>query len=938
MTDAARRASPREAPGVEVPIRSLADDPAAALPLDPDLRVVKLHNGFTIWIKRHRRPPGAAALGLFIGSGSLVEQDDELGAAHFLEHMAFRGTANYPPGAVQRLFASLGTRLGTHHNATTSLDHTSFTMFLPEASGATLDAMVLCLADFAYRLSLLPTEVERERRVILEELRAFPEAGARLRRRLLAALFPASRLAERLPLGRPETVRSLTPQRLRRHLEKWHRPDNSCLLAVGDVDPDAIETLVRRHFDGWPGAPVPPPAADPGVLPLEALRATVIREPELSEGEVRAIAVLPPHPMRTVGDFRTVLEARLGLWLVHRRLASLVRLGEAPFRDFQLDLSPLLRACVLARASAVGPVDRVEDMLACLLTELKRAGSHTVAAGELARGRAAMLTAARQAVVAEGNRGCDSLLAELEESMVEGRDPLGKAQAAELVEALLPEITGLEVRDRVAACFLRPAKLLAAIVPGRQPEGHEPCDHLLRLHREVEGKAVARPRSRRVPRALMPRRPRPGRIAARDDSEETGVVSATLANGVRVHVREMAYRADRVFVSVTVAGGRIRETPASLGLTQAAALAYSQPATPRMSSVVIDDLLAGRTAIVTAQVDEDALALSLASDRASLETGLQLVHLLLTEPRIEAAALRRWQERIRDGAETQRQSLEVNLAERALRLLSGADPRFALLSAEAVGAITLDGAQRWLDQAIRPSPLEASLVGDLPVQRLLDLACRYLGSLPARAVCDPTLTQLRRLSPAPGPLESVLTVDAASPAAAVLVGWRATPWQAARDRHLLQVGEQVLVQRVRRELRELRGLSYSPEVSFTPSKAYPDGSLLAASSYAPPERVRETAEIVQGVVAAFAAEGPTAAEVATVRKHLTDLAARSLRDPKFWSRSLADLDYHGGSLTDLASLADTFAGFTAGEVLEVLARTVTDERRLTVICLPARGA
>ena len=907
------------------------------LPADPAVRFVTLANGFTCWIRRHPRPAGAVALCLRVGSGSLDEEANERGISHLLEHMAFRGSANFPPGTLPDLFGRLGTRVGRHQNASTGLDHTSFRLSIPDADDRALHSFLLCLADFAYRLSLQADEVEREKKVVLEELRAYPRSEARLRERILGLLLPGSRLASRRPLGTEETVAALSAEQLRAHYARWHRPDNTVLLVVGDVDVGRVEELVGLHFGAWTPAAAPPRRADLGVHPLRGTRTAIVEEPDAAEAEVRVVSVLPRLPLRTAGDFRARLVERIGLWAVNRRINTLVREGRAPFRDAELSLASLAGSCTLARATASGPPAEFEAVLEALLVEIRRAGAHPPPEEELDRARSALLTGARQGVVSEGNRSADSLLAELEEALGDGRTPVGRREVLDLAEASAPGVTGDEVRDALASEFVVPGRLVVAILPDITSAAAGGDGGLAAVARRVESRPVEAPPARPHPRRLMARRPVPGGVEVAEEDRELGVTSATLSNGVRLHVREMGYRRCRVFVTVTVAGGRIREEPANLGVTSAAALAWAEPATADHSSVAIRDCLSGKAVAFEVRVEEDAVELRLAADPADLEDGLQLLHLLLTRPRVEPAAFNRWRDRARDSARARTRSLEVQLAERSLRLLTGGDPRFGILEPANVEALALDAAQRWLDEVLCRAPVEAAFVGDLAGERMTDLALRYLGSLPGRERRDRSLDALRTLPLVSGPVRETAVVEAPPSTAAVLVGWRAVPWHAVRERHALQLAEQVLLDRVRSELREARGMSYSPEVSFNPSRAYPAASFLSASTYSAPARADEAAGILRQVAEGLAADGPTDGEMRTVRKQFAEVVSRVQQDPKYWSRTLADLDYHGTRLADLKALPGVFAGCTAAELREALAGVIVEDRRVEVVCCPSSG-
>jgi len=909
---------------------------ATPLPAPPEVTVVKLANGLSCWIRPLDRPRATVAMCLHVAAGSLNEEESERGLSHLLEHLAFTGGTRFAPGALEQFFDSLGTRLGRHHNAFTGRESTCYFLSLPAGGVETLDMGLACLADFAYGMRLRPAAVETERRVILEEMRRHHEADTRIREQLLEVLVPGSRVARRHPLGTEEVVRSLTVDQIRSYYARWYRPDNSTLLIAGAVGVAATEDLLRRHFADWHGAATAPRSPDPGIRPLRRARAAIITDPDVSGAELRLVGLHPAIRPRTAGEVRLLLVEDLAIRILNQRLGALIREAPAAFSEAHLGRSPLLHSWNLMQAVASGLPESWEAILRTLGSELRRARVHSFPAAEVERAAAHALAAARRMADAEDSSAADSILSEMVDAVPDGRPPMSGAQRLALIEALLPAVGPEDLRAAFATQFDSRSQLVAAVMPGSWRTRLPAAEDLLELHAQAESSPVSPPAVRTPPRRLLKRLPAPGTVAAQQEDPELDLLSATLANGVCVHLRTMEAGKRQVFVNLTLAGGRIRERADTLGLTGAAALAFSQPATKTLPSVLIRDLLADKGLRFDSSVDEDAVTLRVAGDARELEHGLEWIHLLLTQSRPEESALTRWQSRIAELGGGRRLSLEAQLAQETLRLLTGDDPRFRLITAERAAAITVGEARQWLRSELGCAPLEAAIVGAPERGPGLELALRYLGSLPARPLRDPGLDPLRRLAVGRGPLASTVEAATVTPRAAVLTGWRAAPWPAVDDRHLLHMATQILNQRLYRELREKRGLTYNSDCSFKPSRAYPRSSLLAVAFYVPPQRTAEAAALTRELVQGLAAEGPTEAEMETARKQFCELAARAEREPKYWSRVLADCRYRATSLADLKRLPERFRAFTRDDLRAALVRYVTEQRRLEVTCLPAR--
>src|SRR3989475_8454467 len=229
----------------------------APMPVDPEISIGKFANGMRYYIRRNKKPEKRAELRLVVKAGSILEDDDQQGLAHLVEHMAFNGTSHFPKNEVVSFLESLGMRFGADVNAYTSFDETVYMLTVPTDKPELVDRALLILEDWAHNVSFDPTEVEKERGVVMEEWRLGRGAGARMRDKLFPVLLKGSRYADRLPIGKPEIIQGGKQERLKQFYADWYRPDLMAVVAVGDFDKAAIEKMITTHFASIPAANKP---------------------------------------------------------------------------------------------------------------------------------------------------------------------------------------------------------------------------------------------------------------------------------------------------------------------------------------------------------------------------------------------------------------------------------------------------------------------------------------------------------------------------------------------------------------------------------------------------------------------------------------------------------------------------------------------------------
>jgi len=913
-----------------------AEEANALLPVDPAVRIGTLANGVTYWVRPHATPPGKITLWMRVGTGSLNEADGQEGLAHYLEHMAFKGTEHFPAGELISYFESIGLRFGQHQNAFTGFDQTTYTLSLPDTRPETLDKGLLYLADIAFRMRLAAADVEKERGVILEEKRARKGIQQRLTDKLFPELLPGSRAARRLPIGLEETIARLQRDDFVAYYTTWYHPGKVTILAVGDASADTIVATITKYFATWQRDQGAPTDKDAGIQPYDTVRPLVMTDPELTTSSVEALAFRPHTPTKTVADVRRKLLEWLGTWMVNRRIEQRIREGTAPYQTASVYQGMFLGMTEQIGASAEAAPASWAEALTALITDVQSARLHGFAEQELESAKKAILAAAEHAAQTESTQDAQAFLRTMNRALSMGEQPRSAAQKVELLRQLLPGIPSAEVTAAFATNFAPEPRAYVLSLPEQAGLEIPSRDALHTVIETVLAQPVTPWQSKARPTALLDKAPQPGSIVEQTRFAPLEITQATFSNNVRLHYRFMDFKKDHVTVTITLAGGAIRENAEQRGLTEVATRALSTPATTRFSSTDIRDIMTGKKVAVEGRMTEDTVVLSVAGAPEALEDGLQLAHVLLQDARLEPASVTLWKDQKLQELAATRTRIDARAREAAALVTSGNDPRRALLTPEQVKARAeaMATAQAWLDELLRAAPMEVAIVGDIPESRALELAATYLGSLPARPRHDARLASLRQVAGFTGPLERTLEVETITPRAQPILLWRCADWQDVRGRRLMSIASRILERRVRQEVREERGLTYSTFTYARPSKVYPDTSALYVEFTADPDKVTEAVALAKSVVERLAAEGPTDAEMETVRKQLQNDLGTMYKEPRFWVEVLSDLEYHGTKLADLDGVIEKFLAFSKDEVAAEMRKTVVPERFAIIMARP----
>jgi zinc protease len=424
------------------------------LPVDPDVMVGKLENGLRYFIRKNNEPENRADLRLVVNAGSILEDEDQLGLAHFLEHMAFNGTKNFKKHELVGFMESIGMRLGPDINASTSFDETIFMLELPMDNPEFMATAFQILEDWAHNLTLDSEEIDKERGVVIEEWRLGQGASERVRDKHYPVLFKGSRYAERLPIGTKESLETFNHDAVRRFYKDWYRPDLIAVIAVGDFDSARVMELIRKHFGKLAGPPNPRERKSYGVPDHEDTLYSIATDKEIPSTSIQVYHMMEPEEERTLGDYRQQIVEQLYNGMLNNRFTELARKPDPPFIGASSGQGDLVRTKSVYALSAAVLEKGVDRALGALFTEAERVARYGFTPSELERQKVAVLRGMERAYTNRENMPSGSFAAEYTRAFLTDEPFPGIEYEYALYQRFVPEIA-LEEVNRVGRDWIK---------------------------------------------------------------------------------------------------------------------------------------------------------------------------------------------------------------------------------------------------------------------------------------------------------------------------------------------------------------------------------------------------------------------------------------------------------------------------------------------------
>ncbi|MDQ3672932.1 MAG: insulinase family protein, partial [Gemmatimonadota bacterium] len=677
-----------------VPASALAQATATAtpttalLPFDPAVTIGTLPNGLRYYIRENRRPEKRAELRLVVNAGSVLEDEDQRGLAHVVEHMAFRGTRRFAGNEISSYLESIGMRFGPDINAFTSFDETVYMLTIPTDTSSIVDKGFQILSEWANNVTFDSATVEKERPVVIEEWRLGQGAENRMQNKWFPLLFAGSRYATRLPIGERKVLESYTVPTLRRYYDTWYRPDLMAVVAVGDFDKKEIEALIRRHLGPMRRSWTPKPRT---VFPVPAHDTTLVSistDKEATRSVVRLVYKQPKRTTTTLAAYRQKRVEQIFSSIFNDRLSEIVQKPNPPFITAFAGQGELVRSAESFSLTAIVADNGISRGLDALLTEGERVRRFGFLQAELDRAKKDLLRSLEQAYAERARTNSVAYAGAYTSAFLQGEPSTGIEYDLPTIKQLLPTITLAEV-NRLAGEWMAERNRAVATTAPEKPGVVNPtrAELLVALDR-VRGAGMLPYQEGRIAGKLVDTPPAGGSVVSERQHKAIGITEWRLSNGVRVLLKPTDFKADQILFSAYSPGGASLLSDSVFLQASGADLIPAISGVGKFSLVDLQKFLAGTKASVSTSISDLGEGMSGEGSPRDLETMLELVYLYFTAPRLDTSAVTAFLERYKGVLANRSSSPEVAFSDTLQVTMSQHSRRAQPISSALVDSIS----------------------------------------------------------------------------------------------------------------------------------------------------------------------------------------------------------------------------------------------------------
>ena len=902
-----------------------------ALPIDPAVRAGQLPNGMKFFIRQNGRPAKRVSMRLAVDAGSLQEENDQRGLAHFLEHMAFNGSAHFKPGELVSFLESIGARFGPHVNASTSFDETIYMLDVPSDREGYISRGLLAMADYASGISLIQAEVDKERGVVLEEWRGRLGAGMRIMEKQLPVIFQGSRYAERLPIGTPEIIKGAPRERIDAFYDKWYRADRMAIVVVGDIDIAEAENLIRQHFGAMPKPSGAVEAVNRTIPPNKEALYSLATDPEAQGSSVTIAFKHGVDAQKTVADYRRSLAKQLVWEMINPRLSEIARRPNAPFLGASASSDGFGRTLELVELSASVPENGLAAGLEALMVEARRVQQFGFGAQELDRARRELLAAYERANKERGTTESPSYANEYVRHFLEGEPIPGIEFEYKIAAAYLPTITLDEVSALAKSLITDDNRVVLAVAPEKKGAPAPTVDSLKGALTRASSATVERWADATEGRELVDKPPAAGKVASRREIPEIGVTVLTMSNGVEVWLKPTDFKNDQIVFTAYAPGGSSLAAEAEYKSVTLATGLVGVGGMGGFSPVDLGKMLAGKIAQASPGISDYTQGINGSARPGDLETALQLNYLALTAPNMTAESFDLLKRRLEAALANRAESPGAVFGERVEQVNTSNHYSAQALKVADLPSLNLDAMRRFYQARFgNAADFTYFFVGTFAVNELTPMLEKWIGSLPSTGKKTSAPRDMGVRFPSAVVREEVK--KGKEPRSQTVMAFFADTGLDEFEMHRARAAANVLGIRLREILREELGGTYGVNVSYDnslPMKGYGAMSIQFGSA---PENVDKLVKAVFDEVARLQKAGPSLDDVNKVKEMERRDLETNARQNSYWLGSLQTVHMLGWDPTGINRRLDRIEKLTP-EILHGMFTKYFPMERYTVVTL-----
>jgi zinc protease len=914
-----------------------ADWPQATsdLKADPKANFGQLENGVRYVIVPNDEPPGRASIRLYMDVGSLMEEDDQQGMAHYLEHMAFNGSRHFPGGEMVEYFQRLGMGFGADTNAHTSFKETVYMLELPKVETKLLNEGMQLFRDYLDGMALGEKEIDKERGIILSEKLSRDSIEYRTQIAGYEFAMPESLLPKRLPIGTEKTIKTMQRARFVDFYNKWYSPKRTTVVAVGDFkDLALVKAEIEKNFGDAKARAED--VKDPSFGKITTGRGIIAKLHTELEAKAVDLSIEIPRPAKnkpdTAANRRDKMVRDLADAMLNQRFSKLAKEENTPILGAESYSYEYLEFVEVTGAMAQCPPEQWQKAVALLETEVRRAVQHGFTDAEFEEAKASLLKAVELRAAQADTRKSRDLASGLVSIVAAKKVFTHPSDDLIRVKAALADLK----KEECHAAFVETWKGddLQIFVGGKLKLEGDAEKQIIATYKESAAKPVEAPKKEETAAFAYAKLGEQGKITSQTEVKELEITQATLSNNVRANIKSTPFEKGTVRVTINFGGGKLVAPKDKPGLIPFAQSTFIMGGLKAHSADDLRRIFASKTVGMDFNVADEAFTLSGRTTPEDLEAQLQLLTAYLTAPGYREESERQFRQNLEPMYIELAHTAEGIMNDKVVSHLHSGDFRFGFPAKAEMEKRNLAELEAWMKTALAEDYLEVSIVGDIEPKAALEAIAKTVGTLPKRAAEKPKYVEERKIT-FPAPSTTDLKFETEIPKAVAALYWPTGDMlDIQRTRRLTLLGS-ILDDRLRIKVREELGETYSPACYHVANDTFTGYGYMTAMIECKPEQATPISELVIKIADDLSTGEITDDEFERAKKPILTQLEQMRRDNRYWAQNVVrNCQEHPERIEWSKSLVSDFSAVTKADMSKLAKEYLGKARAVGVKVLP----
>jgi zinc protease len=915
----------------------LSEAGAQQIPLDPAVKTGKLSNGFTYYIRKNSEPAKRVQLYLVNDVGSVLEDDDQQGLAHFLEHMNFNGTKNFPKNQLVDYLQKAGIRFGADLNAHTGPDETVYQLPIPTDDPAMLKHGLQIMRDWAQEATLDPAEIEKERGIVMEEGRLAKGAKDRMMRRYIPMMVNNTRYAQRFPIGLDSILLHFKPAVIKRFHQDWYRPDLQALIVVGDVNVSEVEKLIKTHFSDLKMPAKLRPRTHYNIPLTGKNQYLAVTDPEMSATTLEILFKYPAASLSTEQDYLQMMKQSLfGRMLASRRSAEISRQNNSAFSNMNAVVQPLmggLEMFVFEVNAKEGQLQKAFEQSWGYLEKLKKFGFTKM---EFEQAKQSYLRTFETALKEKDRTPSVNYVTEYQALYLHQQAAPGIDWEHNFVKSNLDRIS-LENINALFRDYLKDTDRDILILAPEKDKNSLPDEATVMNWISTISKSEQKPFvEEKVTTELLAQKPVPGKVMQRKTIPEIGATELVLSNGLKVFLKPTDFKNDQILFKGFSPGGTSLYDDKDYDNAANAAALISRFGLGSFNPNQLSQVLSNKVLSVTANIELRAETVTGSSSVADLETALQVAYMQFTQPRKDTLMFRNIISSSIAGFEGRYAEPSNVFSDTISRVMGNYSYRMSPSNPQRIEKISLDKAYDiYKDRFADASGFTFVFVGNFDPEAITPLIEQYLGGLPSLNRNEKTRDLGIHI---PGGQLVKKVFKGTENKALVRLVFSGNYSYSPQNNLLLKALGDILQVKILEHLREGEGEVYSPTVQTSYAKNPKNRYAIIVNFGCDPKNADHLIAGVGKEMELIRNQGVSADDVQKFKAAYGKNVALALKDNGFWLNYLASQYENQENILEVMDADKNLSKVSPEALKKAAASFFSEKNRISFMLLPGTSA